>query len=266
MKEKMTPAEQANEAEFYFKLNDSLENAVLPIDGKEIEIPHGTAKPLIDLYQISSKAKWVKMRFARSRKTYIASLDEFIARVKRAFFSKADRDSARTKQNDLAKMILMAIQAQEGEDNTSNHQLAPKIEIVWNDDSTIDEKMLEDVCRHAWSILESGSWNSAIEYKITDQRLSRSVYDSLVRPFKQDGTQCKDGEFVVIEKPFRACFYNSGELIPMTTTQIWHRAIDPIAWFGKLVARKPSGDASYDDEDVELDLDPSSGSAAMLKR
>lgn len=266
MKEKMTPAEQANEAEFYFKLNDGLDNAVLPVDSTEIEASYGMAKPLIDLYQISSKAKWVKMRFARSQTTYIAGLDGFISRVKRAFFSKADKDSAKTKQNDLAKTILMAIQTQEDEDSISNHQLAPTIEIVWNDDSTIDEKMLEDVCRHAWSILESGPWNSAIEYKITDQRLSRSVYDSLVRPFKQDGTQCKDGEFVVIEKPFRACFYNSGELIPMTTTQIWHRAIDPIAWFGKPVARKPSDDASYDDEDVELDLDPSNGSVAMLKR
>ena len=216
MNEKNTLLKQVDEAEFYFKLNDHLDNAVLPIDSTKTETSHGMVKPLIDLYQISSKAKWVKMRFGRSQTTYVVSLDEFAAKAKKAFFSKVDRDSTKTKQDEIAKTILTAIQTQEDDDNVN--QLAPKIEITWNDDSTIDEKMLEDTCQHAWSILESGPWNSAIEYKITDQRLSKSVYDSLVRPFKQDGTQCKDGEFVIIEKPFRACFYNNGELIPMTTT------------------------------------------------
>lgn len=34
--------------------------------------------------------------------------------------------------------------------------------------------------------------------------------------------------------------------------QIWHRAIDPIAWFGKLATEKPATLASYDKPTVEL--------------
>lgn len=49
MNDKNTIAETLDKAEFYFKLNDNLKNAVLPVDPSEIEATYGI-RPLIDLY------------------------------------------------------------------------------------------------------------------------------------------------------------------------------------------------------------------------
>lgn len=256
MTDKNTSVETLDKAEFYLKLNDNLKNVVFPVDPSEIEAAYGI-RPLIDLYQISSedKVNWLKMRFTKSKMTYIVHLDAFKAEAKRSFFNKSSKDLADDERSSLTKAVSMAVQEQQQikQDNAGDQTATtPKIELIWNDDTALDENAFEDVCQHGLTILENGPWSSAIEYKVTDQRISKTVYDSLVRPFKQDGTQCKNGEFVVIDKPFRACFYNSGNTLPLTMIQIWHRAIDPIAWFGKPLERKPDDLESYDLQDVSL--------------
>ena len=261
MNDKNTIVETSDKAEFYFKLNDNLKNAVLPVDPSEIEATYGI-RPLIDLYQISfeDKVNWLKTRFTKSKMTYIVHLDAYEAEAKRAFFNKSSKDLADDEQSSLTKAVSAAVQTQQkAKQDSDGDQTATtqKIELIWNDDIVLDENAFEDICQHSFTTLVNGPWRSAIEYKVTDQRISKMVYDSLVRPFKQDGTQCKDGEFVVIDKPFRACFYNSGKTLPLTMTQIWNRAIDPIAWFGKPLERKPDDLESYDLQDVSLDDLPS---------
>ncbi len=255
MKDKNTAVETLDTAEFYFKLNDELKNAVFPVDPSAIEAAYGI-KPLVDLYQISSEDKdgWLKMRFAKSKMTYIVHLDTFKAEARRAFFNRSSKDLADADQSSLTKAVSTAVKAQylAKQESTGDQMDTPEIELIWNDDTALDENAFEDVCQHGLTTLENGPWSSAIEYKASDQRISKTVYDSLVRPFKQDGTQCKDGEFVVIDKPFRSCFYNSGKTLPLTMIQIWHRAIDPIAWFGKPLERKPDNLGSYDLQDVSL--------------
>ena len=49
MKDKNTAVETLDTAEFYFKLNDELKNAVFPVDPSAIEAAYGI-KPLVDLY------------------------------------------------------------------------------------------------------------------------------------------------------------------------------------------------------------------------
>lgn len=79
----------------------------------------------------------------------------------------------------------------------------------------MSEEYVASLCKKIWTGLATdGAWSSALEDKITDQNISRDIYHSLVNPFKQDGTQCKDGEFVVVAKPYRSCWYTEGNYIP----------------------------------------------------
>lgn len=116
-----------------------------------------------------------------------------------------------------------------------------------------DQERMASMLEDLWKSLETTSWESAVEYKIADQFSSKDVYQSLTRPFKQTGKICKPNEFIVISSPFKSCWYTDGEYVSGSSDQIWHRAIDPIAWFGKQLEEKPTTLESYDGKEVALD-------------
>lgn len=229
-------------AEFGNELNKNLTNAVFKLDPNALEA-EDKETPLIDLYQISEK--WIKIKFKKSGKTWTIEKDRFATSASESLTKKVDDQK-----------IVESIEEKVTEINQDGEVKIPvKVELQWwaSSDNEMNDDKAKSFCKDLWTRLVDGSWSTSIEDRITDQNISRDTYHSFVRPFKQDGTQCKDGEFVVVSKPFRSCWYTNGEYVPGSSVQIWHRAVDPIAWFGKQASEKPKTLNSYDSPDVELE-------------
>ena len=244
---KETTVELGEEVEFGEELNKNLTNAIFKLDSVALE-REDKETPLVELYQIAEK--WLKLKFKKSKKTWVIEKD--------AFASKASQALAKVVDVQKLKDAIAEQVTKLNQDDSSSFEaeIPAQVELQWwtSGVGEMSEESTASLCKKIWTGLTTdGAWRSSLEDKITDQNISRDIYHSLVNPFKQDGTQCKDGEFVVVAKPYRSCWYTEGNYIPGSSVQIWHRAIDPIAWFGKRVAEKPKTLTSYDSPDVALE-------------
>lgn len=236
--------ELGKEVEFGSKLNKNLTNAIFKLDSTALEI-EDKITPLVELYQIAEK--WLKLKFRKSEKTWIVERDVFASKIAVVL----------TKIEDVEKLkAVVAKQATNLSQDDSETKIPAQVELQWWDPNVVEmsKEDASSLCKKIWdNLVVDGAWKLAIEDKITDQNISRDIYHSLVNPFKQDGTQCKAGEFVIVAKPSRSCWYTNGQYIPGSSVQIWHRAIDPIAWFGKQITEKPKSLTSYDSLEVVLE-------------
>lgn len=236
--------ELGREVEFGEKLNKNLTNAIFKLDPAALEI-EDKITPQIELYQIAEK--WFKIKFKESGKTWIIEKDAFASKIAVVL----------TKVEDVEKLkAIVAEQVTNLSQDDSETKIPTQVELQWWDPNVVEmsKEDASDLCKNIWNnLVVDGPWKLAIEDKITDQNISRDIYHSFVNPFKQDGTQCKNGEFISIAKPFRSCWYTNGQYIPGSSVQIWHRAIDPIAWFGKHITEKPKSLTSYDSLEVALE-------------
>ena len=242
---KETTVELGEEVEFGEKLNKNLTNAIFKLDPSALE-REDKETPLVELYQIAEK--WLKLKFKKSEKTWIVEKD--------AFASKAGQALAKVDVIENLKDAIAEQATKLSQDNNSESTIPAQVELQWwsSKNGEISEEYATSLCKKIWDgLVTDGVWRVAIEDKITDQNISRDIYHSFVNPFKQDGTQCKDGEFVVVAKPSKSCWYTEGNYIPGSSVQIWHRAIDPIAWFGKQITEKPKTLANYDSMEVALE-------------
>lgn len=231
--------------EFGEELNKNLSNAIFKLDPTAL-VRDDKVTPLIDLYQIAES--WAKLKFKKSEKTWVVERD--------AFASKAGEALAKSIDDDEKLAEVVAEKATKlTQDDSSGDRVKAEVELEWwvSGASEMPENAAEELCKKIWDGLARTKWSPSVEDKITDQNISREIYHSFVNPFKQDGTQCQDGEFVTIAKPLRSCWYTDGNYVPGSSVQIWHRAIDPIAWFGKLASEKPKTLTSYDSQEVALD-------------
>lgn len=246
-KSKETTVELGEEVEFGEELNKNLTNAVFKLNPAALE-REDKETSLVELYQIAEK--WLKLKFKKSEKTWVIEKDAFASKASQALAKVVDDEK-------LKDAITEQVTKLNQDDSSSSEAKIPaQVELQWwtSGVGEMSEEYVASLCKKIWTGLATdGAWSSALEDKITDQNISRDIYHSLVNPFKQDGTQCKDGEFVVVAKPYRSCWYTEGNYIPGSSVQIWYRAIDPIAWFGKQVAEKPKTLTSYDSPDVALE-------------
>lgn len=246
-KSKETTVELGEEVEFGEELNKNLTNAVFKLNPAALE-REDKETSLVELYQIAEK--WLKLKFKKSEKTWVIEKDAFASKASQALAKVVDDEK-------LKDAITEQVTKLNQDDSSSSEAKIPaQVELQWwtSGVGEMSEEYVASLCKKIWTGLATdGAWSSALEDKITDQNISRDIYHSLVNPFKQDGTQCKDSEFVVVAKPYRSCWYTEGNYVPGSSVQIWHRAIDPIAWFGKQVAEKPKTLTSYDSPDVALE-------------
>lgn len=246
-----------DEVNFNNKLNNMLDNAVLKLYPDMIN-RDDNIKPLVDFYQIAEN--WLKLRFIKSKKTWTITKETFISGVSSLLLKPLSDSDLKT-----AESVVSSKASKLG----SNKELDNiKIQVKlgnWDNDVTLSKEDVTIICTQIWDRLASTSWSSALEDKITDQNFSRDVYNSVIRPFKQNGEQCNPDEFVVVTKPVRSCWYTNGEYIPSSSTQLWYRAIDPISWFGQPANEKPKTLTSYDDPKVSLEAPTQSLKDATLK-
>lgn len=246
-KSKETTVELGEEVEFGEELNKNLTNAVFKLNPAALE-REDKETSLVELYQIAEK--WLKLKFKKSEKTWVIEKDAFASKASQALAKVVDDE----KLKDAITEQVTKLNQDDG--SSSEAKIPAQVELQWwtSGVGEMSEEYVASLCKKIWTgLATNGAWSSALEDKITDQNISRDIYHSLVNPFKQDGTQCKDGEFVVVAKPYRSCWYTEGNYVPGSSVQIWHRAIDPIAWFGKQVAEKPKTLTSYDSPDVALE-------------
>ena len=239
--------ELGEEVEFGEELNKNLTNAIFKLNPAALE-REDKETPLVELYQIAEK--WLKLKFKKSEKTWVIEKDSFASKAGQALTKVVDDEKFK---DAIAEQVTKLNQ---DDDSSSETKIQAQIELQWwtSDVGEMSEEFATSLCKKIWtSLATDGAWRSALEDKITDQNISRDIYHSLVNPFKQDGTQCKDDEFIVVAKPSRSCWYTEGNYVPGSSVQIWHRAIDPIAWFGKYIAEKPKTLTSYDSPEVALD-------------
>lgn len=246
-KSKETTVELGEEVEFGEELNKNLTNAIFKLNPAALEREDNDTS-LVEFYQIAEK--WLKLKFKKSEKTWVIEKDAFASKASQALAKVVDDE----KLKDAITEQVTKLNQDDG--SSSEAKIPAQVELQWwtSGVGEMSEGSVASLCKKIWTGLATdGAWRSALEDKITDQNISRDIYHSLVNPFKQDGTQCKDGEFVVVAKPYRSCWYTEGNYVPGSSVQIWHRAIDPIAWFGKQVAEKPKTLTSYDSPDVALE-------------
>lgn len=240
-------AELGEEVEFGEELNKNLTNAIFKLNPAALE-REDKETPFVELYQIAEK--WLKLKFKKSEKTWVIEKDSFASKASQSL-TKVVVDK---KLKDAIAEQVTNLNQDDG--SSSESKIQAQIELQWwtSDVGEMSKEDASSLCKKIWdNLVVDGAWKLAIEDKITDQNISRDIYNSLVNPFKQDGTQCKAGEFVIVAKPSRSCWYTNGQYIPGSSVQIWHRAIDPIAWFGKHIAEKPKSLTSYDSPEVALD-------------
>lgn len=227
------------------RLNKHLDAAVLKLDDRAMVI-EDEEHPIIDIYQIGDG--WVKFKSKKTKKTWLVESSVFADSAAKRLGQSLDSND-KTKVKSEIERIASKRESQEQDGKLRLNACIQAIATGVDPDKDKVSSMLKEV----WTHLEDSKWSSAIEYKIADQFSSKDVYQSLTRPFKQDGTQCEPSEFVVISSPFKSCWYTDGEYVAGSSDQIWHRAIDPIAWFGKLVEEKPTTLESYDSKEVALE-------------
>lgn len=233
-------------AEFANELNKRLVNAIFKLDPAALEREDGET-PLVELYQISQK--WLKLKFKKSQKTWLIERDTFAERAGKALVKKlADAEGLREAVSASATKLLNS------DDPESKIQIEVDLQTSPSDAGQLSEEDAAKLCKVIWDNLAmTGAWKLAIEDKITDQNISRDIYHSLVRPYKQDGSQCRVDEFVTVAEPVRSSWYTNGEYIPGSSVQIWYRAVDPIAWFGEQLTEKPKTLDSYDSRETALE-------------
>ena len=224
------------------KLNQNLKFAVLKLDDRAI-VAEDKEQPIVDLYQIGDK--WVKFKSKKTGKTWLVDVDQFASLAAKNLAKplsddekskvKAGLERIASKNGDFAGKITVSVCVQPIDDG-------------FDDDQNQIARSLNDL----WKCLETTKWESATKYQITDQFMSKDVYQSLTRPFKQNGELCNPTEFIVLSSPFKSCWYTNGRYVPGSSDQVWHRAIDPIAWFGKQIEEKPTNLESYDNKEVAL--------------
>lgn len=232
--------------QFTSKINKNLINAIFKLDPAALEREDGEI-PLVELYQISQK--WLKLKFKKSQKTWLVERDIFVENASKALVKTFDNAEGLKEAVSASATKLL-----NSDDPESKIQVKVDLQPSSSDIGQLSEAEAAKLCKAIWdNLVMSGAWKLAVENKITDQNISRDIYYSLVRPFKQDGTQCRAGEFVTVAEPTRSSWYTNGEYIPKSSVQIWYRAIDPIAWFGKQLTEKPKTLDSYDSRNIALE-------------